>query len=272
MNVHTPAVIDSTTQKEVFLRDWQQPVVSVPLAQAFPELNEVKEFRNKSCLFNHDRSKLFDVVSNRYSLVSHVEATDTIGETLLHFFGAEISPRIDSWNNGARLSATYKLPIPGIQVAVGDISEVSITMFNSYDRSMPFGANLTAMRLVCSNGMKAPRSFGSISAKHIGSNTASLMLEQLESMVNNVGNLQHVWMKWIEETVTFDQVKALMETGIGVYLPKKCTDLFMKEEMYPMTKWDLYNHLTWYATHQTKTTQRRTELDSLVSTLAYNNL
>ena len=51
--------------------EWMRPVVMEPLTQAFPQFEEVKEFRSKICLFSHDRSRVFDVVSPRYKLIEH---------------------------------------------------------------------------------------------------------------------------------------------------------------------------------------------------------
>lgn len=263
----TPVVIENESSKVVSVPDWKTKVVSVPLNQAFPELNEVKEFRNRVCLFNEDRTRLFDVVSSRYALIEHEAAINTIGSALATYFGNAVEdPKVVSWKNGACIRAQFKLPLPMLRVAEGDITELSIEMFNSYDRSMPFSAYLSGLRLVCKNGMRMHRSFGYVSGKHIGLNRNNAILLQLDNMVKSQDGLRATWIRWMEEKVVVEELPNIL----GTFLPKKLTDSIIESATENTTKWELYNQLTYYSTHETKTLQRRVELDGIIANIAYN--
>lgn len=102
--------------------DWRKPVVRMPLTQAFPQFEQVREFKSKICLFNEDRTKVFDVVSDRYQLVEHGKAIDAVEKALVRHFGKGKAPtfNIRSLNGGARIRGEVKLPIPGIRLGKND--------------------------------------------------------------------------------------------------------------------------------------------------------
>jgi len=146
---------------------WKKPVIRVPLNQAFPQMGELKEFKNKICLFSEDRSTLFDVVSPRYQLVEHAAGMELLDAAMAKRFGKTApSAKIRTFNGGARMSAEYRLPLPAAKVAKGDVSEILIRVRNSYDRSCSFSANLAALRLVCTNGMTTTDNWGAMRLKH----------------------------------------------------------------------------------------------------------
>lgn len=250
--------------------EWQQPIISVPLTQAFPALGEVREFRNKQCLFNHDRSKLFDVVSSRYQPIPHTEALEVIGAGLKESFGEGIDAKVLTLRGGSRIRATYKLPIRPIEVARGDLTELSIVVQNSYDRSCQFSASLGALRLVCSNGMSLGFRFGSVSMRHVvaardAETGIKYLSEDLSKMASHAPKIRELWMDWRETLVDHDWAVEVLE---GQF-PSKYLDRVLDEKSFPKTKWGLYNELTSFATHDTKTLQRRIDFDERIARLFY---
>ncbi len=248
----------------IAIPEWRRPVVSVPLAQAFPEFNEVKEFRSKVCLFNEDRTKVFDVVSDRYQVIPHNTAVDTIAEALQDTFDSEVQYRVRSLNGGGRIIATFDLPIPPIRLGRNDVNKISMMVRNSYDRSWTFKAQLGAYRRICSNGMMIGETFGKVSARHINSDQDSI-IEQVQTMIEHAPKLRDLWGEWSETHIEHEEA---IEMLVGEF-PDKYLLPVLQEDRYPMTKWDLYNHLTRFSTHDTKTVQRRIEFDERISKLFY---
>ena len=248
--------------------EWQRPLVAVPLQQAFPQLGEIKEFRSKTCLFNHDRTRLFDVVSSRYQVIEHPEAIGMISQGLEAVFDAPVSYTVRSVNGGARIKAEFSLPIKPIKIHGNDISELKLILRNSYDRAWKFQANLGAFRLICSNGMMIGESFGSISAKHIGvaEDINAPLLESLADMIQRAPELRNLWTDWQDTRMTFEEAQELLE---GQF-PDKYLAPVLAEESYPKSKWDLYNQLTAFATHDTKSPNRRMEFDEKIAQLFYD--
>ena len=249
--------------------EWRRPVVRVPLTQAFPQLEEIKEFKSKVCLFNEDRSRVFDVVSPRYQLVEHGQAYDRIDTALQKFFGKPVTANVRSINNGARIRAEFKLPIAVINIGgAHDVNEITLLMRNSYDRSFVFSATLGAFRLICTNGMKIGETFGEIKARHIGAESQddSHILESLDLMISNAPKLKRLWEEWFDTKVELPEAQALLEPA---RFPAKYIDPVLKEDRFPRTKWDLYNDLTNFATHHTRSVSRRMEFDDVIAKLFY---
>lgn len=245
---------------------WRQPVIAVPLTQAFPALGEVKEFKSKVCLFNHDRSRVYDVVSNRYKVIEHTKAVDLVTNSLETYFGKPCKADVRSLLGGSRILATFKLPGLSIKLAKNDINEIQIVLRNSYDRSWVFSAVLGAYRLVCSNGMMIGEEFGSLRARHTGLDQ-ELLLPVLDNMIKAVPRLKNVWTEWADTHIEFDVAQALLEGRF----PPKYLDSILDEDLYPMSKWELYNMLTRFATHDTKTIQRRSEFANRIASIFYGN-
>lgn len=250
--------------------EWQRPVIAMPLTQAFPELQEVKEFRSKICLFNHDRTRVFDVVSNRYQVIPHEQAFRQVNTALEEYFGAPVVSDVRSIGGGARIAARFKLPIKPIKLGKDDVSEITMLLRNSYDRGWTFSANLGAFRVICSNGAKVGESFGSIRARHLQSveeNPNEIpLLEQLDVMIARAPELKQLWEEWGDTRMTFGDAQALLTDEF----PKRYMDPILIEERFPKTKWELYNELTRFSTHDTKSLQRRMEFDDKIAKLFYD--
>lgn len=251
--------------------EWRKPIVAVPLSQHIPELSQVKEFRSKLVLLNHDRSKLFDVVSSKYRVVQHGQAIDTVEQALQEYFGkgSDIKGSVRAIDGGARVIAEYRLPIKPINLGGKDVNELTITVRNSYDRSWPLDASLGAFRLICSNGMRIGEEFGSMSLKHVGSEESGSVLDHLDLIISRAPRLKEVWTEWADTRIERDDAVELLE---GQFPAKYLDPILGERAVYPMTKWQLYNHLTRFATHDTQSLRRRVEFDEKISQLFYEDL
>lgn len=250
--------------------EWRKPVVAVPLTQAFPALGEVKEFKSKICLFNHDRTRVFDVVSDKYHVIDHGQAMDVITDSIQGYFSdTTIEPTVRSMQGGARVVANFKLPVAPIVVKKGDLTDITIMLRNSYDRSSPFVATLGGLRLVCTNGMKMGTSFGSIKARHVGTAEPEArdeyIFEQLDKMVKGLPDLQELWKGWDNTKVTYEEAITLLS---GQF-PGKYLGPVLDPSHFPRSKWALYNDLTRFASHDTKSINRRLEFDDKIARLFY---
>ena len=247
------------------IQEWRKPISAVPLQQAFPQLGEVKEFSNKICLFNHDRTKLFDVVSNRYQVIQHGEAFDQINNGLESYFDAKVKSSVRSFDGGIRMRAEFKLPIAPIKLGRNDVNEITMVMQNSYDRSLTFAAELGAFRLICSNGMKIGQSFGAIKLRHVMGSEGTNLLEDLETIISRAPLLKDKWEEWSDTKVSFDEATDLV---FGQF-PEKYLGPVLVEEKFPRTKWEFYNDMTRFATHDVGSVRRRMEFDDLISRIFY---
>lgn len=252
---------------------WRKPVLRVPLSQAFPQLGEVREFKSRICLFNSNRTQLFDVVSPRYQLVEHTAAVDRVVHALETYFGTEVEYSVRTLKGGARISAEFKLPCPPVKLRDGkDVNEITLQLRNSYDRSCVFSATLGAFRLICSNGMKIGEQFGGLSARHVGGGDGEFaqdtILEDLDVMIQNAPRLRELWEEWIDTRVTQEEAVDLLE---GQFPAKYLAPLLEASE-YPQSRWDLYNKLTYFSSHETKSVARQMEFDDKIANLFYTGV
>lgn len=252
--------------------EWRKPVISVPLTQAFPAFGTITEFKKKRCIFNHDRTKLFNVVSEKYQVIDHASAIDTIQRALVSAFGedlaAEATLNVRSIADGARIRAEWKLPfVAPIQVAKGDLINPTLVMRNSHDGAWKFSAVLGAFRLVCSNGMVIGEKFGSVSGKHFPTmGEMESFSTQINAMIQNAEKLAPLWKEWSQTPIAFEEAVDLLDEKF----PEKYLVAVLDEKSYPKSKWDLYNQLTAFSTHDTKSLNRRIEFDDTIARLFYH--
>lgn len=249
-----------------FVPVWRRPTVSVPLAQAFPQLGEIKEFKERVCIFNEDRSKLFNVVSPRYAIIPHGTVIDLIEEGL-QAEGIRYTPTIRSLESGARLSAEFMLDsVPMVDIGRGDKSKLKIMVRNSYDGSWKFSMRLGAFRLICSNGAVIGRSFGLLSGKHFGTLSARVMQGGIQTMVNSGASLGELWSEWADTPVTHEEATELLTEKF----PEKYLVPILEESRFPRSKWDLYNDCTAFSTHNTPSVFRRLEFEDKIADIFYD--
>lgn len=258
---------------------YAQPIIRVPMNQAFPQLGEVREFANKVCLFSHDRSQLFDVVSPRYNVMEHGRAVVAIEDALVRQFGKGAAPKLNvrTFKDGARMVATAELPIPHVKLAVGDVTALSITVRNSYDRSCGFSATGSGRRLVCTNGMSFGKAFGAVSARHITSaydaeeenGMGDAIFDQLGVIIARMPLVKERWERWVQERITREQA----ETMVAGWLPAKYSEPLLDTAKWVrgQTMWDWYNSLTHMSSHLTESVQRRVQFDETISRLFYTD-
>lgn len=250
--------------------DWTKPVIAVPLVQAFPEFNDVKEFRSKQCLFSHDRTKLFGVVSRKYQVIDHKAAVDSTAAAIKHAYGQDPILTVTSIAGGARMRAEFNMPwLDPIEVAPNDLVHLKVLLFNAHDSMWKFGLSIGALRQVCSNGMMIGERFGSITAKHFPALAQpDLLSEKIKGLMDKSVVLKDVWKRWSNTSVTHAQATEMLTKNF----PEKYLKPVLEKTRFNRSKWELYNDLTAFATHSTKTVNRRVEFDTVISKLFYRDL
>jgi hypothetical protein len=264
---------------QIIVPEWQKPVVRIPLNQAFPQMGEIKEFKNRICLFSEDRSRLYDVVSPRYQLVEHGAGILRIQEGLERYFGkgSSMKPSVRTFTGGARLNAEFKLPIK-VKIARDDESEVTVKVRNSYDRSCSFMASLGTLRLVCTNGATVGEEWGSVRMKHINvdqedeqarKEADADLMHQIDLMVTQAPKLKEKWSEWADKKI--DLLTAT--NAIQGAFPRMYTDPILDEAKWKTerTMWQFYNDLTYMSSHLTKSMQRRQTFDDRIAALFYGD-
>lgn len=241
---------------------WKQPVVKRPLNQEFPDLGSVREFRNKVCLFNHDRTRIFNVVSSKYNLVEHSLLYDKVRAALGWIIPGDIECKVLTLNHGARARFVFALPETYNQeVTEGDIIKPMLFAQNSYDGAWKLGIGLQALRVVCHNGLTVPFNRVGFSGKHFSFlGESHVLADRIKNLVRDFSTIMEVWRAMDELTITRGTVLELLDGRV----PQKYLAVIL-DNPFPATMWSAYNYATAVTSHQIPSDNRRIELSSVVS-------
>jgi len=209
---------------------------------------------------DNDHTRIFSVASDRYTLIQHEEACDSVTNALDEM-GCKFK-QIRTTDRGPTLFAEYDLPTVRHDVGgVGDIINLRIGVSNSYDCSSGLRTEIYGHRLVCSNGMFVSHILNKFYSRHIhGIDLDSIR----ENIVTGIAAFRNEFAGVIE-TYTKEYMD---QRGALVFLDKCIEDKVIAKkylesvkvlvegdsgiERTPVqNKWGLYNRITEVLTHQT---------------------
>ena len=201
-------------------------------------------------VWNVDKNIMAAIVSKEYKIVQHREVVQSFQDACA---GLNIKHRIDVRNFGNRIFADVTFPDSKLYVAKGEEFVVGFRLINSYDKSTGVHIVPRLVRLVCANGMVVDvKGFvGGFSYRH-----------NQEMVQNFAGYIEKALAETIESN---DKLKAMVNDCIGdsvewIVAEKMLQYLVGKKKHFlqveknidktkPITRWDVYNAITKYATH-----------------------
>lgn len=202
-----------------------------------------------------DTKKVITNVTSDYQLVPHedvlnaVEAVFDINKWKYQLYDVNSGGR-----RGNKMYVTYHLPQYKFEVAKGDIMIPFIQCYNSYDKSLLFGAAVGLFRAVCSNGLVVKTKTQSLQLRHFKENiTLSDVALDIETMLSEIGMAKKKLQILVKEEISDKTIEELLpkifkrdrdqkqmkESGI-------LTDSF---NALGKTKYAFLNACTAYATH-----------------------
>lgn len=221
--------------------------------------------KKRFVVYREDNANIFGVVSDRFKLIHHKEVRTSVENEMKRF---ENPPEMvsESLSKGGSIyyahyefKKAYAVSTILNKEQKPDNVKLQIIMSNGMAGNRPLSFELGALRLVCSNGMRAWRSEFAVRRLH----TTSLKYKDLTHQLSNaVGRFE-------KEILPFWQslcnLKIARETAIKMLheqftMPEKYKK--MAEDSYDLkpkqvTAWDLYNSVTWAITHRIKSYERQ---------------
>jgi len=188
------------------------------------------------------------IVSGDYQLVPNQNvcdiATDVLDRTGLTY--DESKQLFD----GRKFQQRWIIPELQAEPEVGDIVQVAVDVYNSYDGSTTFGLAFNAQRLVCSNGMVLDFMLGGFRFKHYGNEHFQEELTQAASRIRELGSrmihLTNSLRKMINTPIHREDIQ---ESFRQLNLPKTyISDVYMALNGDDL--WALYNAYTDVLTKQ----------------------
>lgn len=216
----------------------------------------------QQALIREDTNQIIKFHGANYSLVSNEEVFGRVDTLIRHQSGLDTNGMkiVDKLAyNGGRSYREYIFPEHQVRVTsgdgvpgVGDITELRISVINSYDGSSKVKVGVGGFRLVCLNGMTMGEKFGSFSSQHSKGFDPSSIAPRISCALTNffeVGEKWKVWAGTFCSPAEADNI-ILSVAGKSEALFKQL-QIFWHNEQIKMgsSLWALYNALTYWATH-----------------------
>lgn len=260
---------------------WQVPIQTMPLIQAFPDLermseisdptdaSEIRRFTQKKVVISEDHKRLFGVFSERSVVVPHAEALEIIDDVYREIYGEECSAEIISMKKGAQIRVKIDLPHERpINIGNDDVSNLHMFLYNAYDKALPFKLRMGIFRQVCSNGAVVGDTIANVDARQLleGWNTKTLA-EKVSRMIEDTRKVADIWRHWTQVLVPFETAELALENKF----PKKMLEPVLIEDDFPMSKYELYQTMTRKATHDSRTERAQVAFDQMIARIFYGN-
>jgi len=241
---------------------------------------------NKKAIINSETNKVVSVVSDNYKLVSNLEITEWfenyLKETDVPF------RRIGIYGNesGSKFWAKYRFPETISEIGpprvtpfgkkVPDKVEMMATLQNSYDGSLAHGFDIGGYRLVCLNGLMVPMDNIHVwRQKHTinFSDVVDTIAINFQTMKDHFEAVSKEWKALTQQEFnakkTLTVLRALeLSKMYQSWLAETYKDYRRNQKLNTM--WDVYNMVTWFATHVVE--QRNRILAKQINTTAFQNL
>jgi len=222
------------------------PAVSTEMYYKDYLTKEIKELDTHKGVYNIEQKRIASVVSNDYTIIQHRPIVESFTETLKAF---NITAFGTIWNYGNRVY---------IDCAFGDreVSDgvkIGVRLKNSYDKYTSFGLEAFGYRMACENGMflgKVLKEELTVNRMHVGEiDVSSTVATFLKALIEKEDKLKGYILSAMKDTIEFSLVEQLLHE-----LPKKHRDSIIYNIIDAIgtgavTRWQLYNTLTWYSTH-----------------------
>ena len=247
--------------------DWKVAIETIPMVQAFPQFNEIEEFKEKQIIITEDHKRLFSVLSSKSVVVHHEDALQTVNDAIHETYNEWPEINIAVLKKGASIRAKFDMPwLKPIEIEPGDKSTMHLFLYNSYDKAVPFKLRVGYYREICMNGMLVGDNIASLTSKQLLDGwSPEGLVNKITKLIDDAGNVGDIWMKWKDVQLKFEDVEDFLDRR----MPNKLVSN-LSPAAFPMSMWDLYMDLTNRVTHDSKTERSKISLDSVVSGLFYN--
>lgn len=211
-----------------------------------------------------DTNDVLAVHGSRYRMVTHSTVMNSMMDAVKQ---ANISEdyRINYsvTDNGAKFRATIVFPNLVIEPVRGDITQLRVNVFNSYDAFWPLSESVDGMRLACLNGMVLPMAITRARLKHTANINIEGMARKITDGVHSFFNERERWAEWMNIKVSDEMAELFFKTTLAkaqtLQKMKPKVNETQLENLLGIwqterrnmgaNKWALYNTMTYWSTH-----------------------
>jgi hypothetical protein len=245
------------------------PVSLQPVKTRTPSGEEVLVPKHWA-VFREDAEETLDIVSGRYKLVPHGKVFRPMAQELIPSLPFDVDGVRTDMGLGGGYARVEWIFDHLVEVADGDMVQLSLLVQNSLDRSATLRGELSARRLICTNGLRGPGPSFWCSWKHRGSLDLDEVFNWVRGLLKRAPEMVDKWRIWNNQRMYPTTLRKFLETDSGAQglIGKKSREGIVErlervrafKKPATVTVWQAYNALTEYATHRAKT--RRADLQA----------
>lgn len=271
-------MIRNNIQKQYPEHAWPEPV----LEPIFHGRLKKKPIPTRFAVIDiNNDNHFFDVVSDRYHLVTHEEVVhDLLSSVPTEFGDSEVSIKI--YGGGARVRADVTFPnLPESigQIKEGDKVNPRVSAYSSLDRSTYHGIITGAEQLVCANGLVSFVAGDMNKRKHIiGSTiTPEQFTADVQTFLTEFSQTTDLWRTWANRQLEKTEFKEVMEAlpfsepeiEKILELPLMNNDNKFLKQLDKVTLWDVSSASTQFAKHVVRGEQRAINLEIQIAAVLH---
>lgn len=225
----------------------ESAIENLDRAELRPVLCNGSEVEYQKAVWNTTKGRCESIVKSTHGLIEHRQA-------FLPFVSAlrekNIAVKGVVKNDGGVAVIEALFDNYGIQPKDGESISVGVRLINSYSKR-GFVGQAFAKRLVCSNGMISTVETASMKVVHTDLATLDQSFQHfISSVVKGVEALEEKVNQAIEEELEIAEARGILHLYFGKKMTAELMRLFQKNKN--KNKWELYNAITNYASHQGK--------------------
>lgn len=235
------------------LTELRNEALSFDQAEARPVFvgAEHSEAKEHQAIWNLDKNTLACIASEKYNIAQHQDVIEGVAEALQQI-GVDCTAR--TRNSGNKILVDIQFDNAKLYVQKGEEFLAGIRLINSYDKSTGIMILPRLVRLACSNGMVVNVGFlKEFSVKHTSKlvqDFEKVGREVIKSLVESNEKFKALINNCIGDSVEWE---ILDRIAAKLFEAKKhreaILEILHKDELTEVTRWDLYNAVTNYVTH-----------------------
>lgn len=216
-----------------------------------------KTLKNKYVLFNDETDEELGIVSDNYNIVTNRMVMDVFEDVVGKYNVAVVKDHRNASSSRWRRDIIFNDDAFTFDMGNGDASNLMISLFNGYSGKVAFGFEVSAVRLICTNGMYANKR-NEVTHKFIHYNKNGEIAQELFGQsVETFKESVNIWQNWAQIPYDKHQYKGFIN-GLD-YVTDKSKEILIDyydttHNLYKdqETLWGAYSTLTAFQTHESK--------------------
>lgn len=219
---------------------------------------DINDFKG---IYNVSQGRLANVVSKNYQIIQHDDVVQSVRDTLGRL-NIEVKGKMGFYKDTMDIRLVFK--DRDDLIIKDDTNEgimLGMRILNSYDKKTAFRLEMFGVRMFCDNGMVLGKAINDVRSVtvHLGeTKTRDVIAGTVErfvaEMINSSQKLQRYVSECMVDSIEWDMAQKLLGALVQTEKHRKALIERIGMQRSNITKWEIYNAITDYATHNEQLT------------------